>query len=115
LAQNEILSFFKFLQKNVSRLDKRFFLQLLNKPRGFATPPKLFKIAQETFFSRVLKQPHVRASRAFPTQTLRGLRVVYSKNFSRDIFFVFWGTHLVDSFELLTSEVNLEKKRSVKM
>ena len=46
----------------------------------------------------MLRQPHVRASSASPAQKLQGLRVVYSKNVSRDTFFVFWGTHLVDRF-----------------
>ena len=37
-------------------------------------------------------------SRVSPAHKLQGLRVVYSKNFSRATFFVFWGTHLVDRF-----------------
>ena len=35
---------------------------------------------------------------ASPAQKSQGLRGVYSKNFSRATFFVFWGTHLVDRF-----------------
>ena len=49
-----------------------------------------------------------------PAQKSQGLRVVYSKNFSRATFFVFWGTHLVD-LELFARETNLEKKRSVSL
>ena len=43
----------------------------------------------------MLRQSHVWTSRASPAQKSQGLRVVYSKNFSRATFFVFWGTHLV--------------------
>ena len=46
----------------------------------------------------MLREPHFRSSRASPAQKLQGLIVVYSKNFSRATFFVFWGTHLVDRF-----------------
>ena len=46
----------------------------------------------------MLRQPRFRASRASPAQKLRGLRVVYSKNFSRATFFVFWVSQLVDMF-----------------
>ena len=46
----------------------------------------------------MLKQPRFRASRVSPAQKSQGLREVYSKNFSRATFFVFWGTHLVDTF-----------------
>ena len=63
-----------------------------------------------SFWTNVmLKQPRVRASRASPTQKLQGLRLIYSKNFSRATFFVFWGSH----FELFAREKNLEKKCSV--
>ena len=79
-------------------------------------PPKLYKNVQELFCQArklfsvesrrmtechfwtnvMLRQPHVRASRASPAQKSQGLRVDHSKNFSRAIFFVFWGTHLVN-------------------
>ena len=39
-----------------------------------------------------------RASRDSPAQKSQGLRVVYSKNFSKATFFVFWRTHLVDRY-----------------
>ena len=35
--KNDILAFFKFLQKKDSRHDKMIFLHLLNEARGFAT------------------------------------------------------------------------------
>ena len=96
----------------------------MNESRGFdtwflqITIPKVIKkcvetflTSQETFFCKNLKmtnchfwanvslrQPHVRESRAFPDQKSRGLRVVFSKNFSRRTFFVFWRTHLVNMF-----------------
>ena len=57
--------------------------------------------SQETFFCRKLKmtefhfwinvmlrQPHVRASRASPAQKSKGLRMVYSKNFSKAPFYL---------------------------
>ena len=53
--KNDILSFFKLLQKQVSWLDKRNFLHLLNESRCFAArlsklqPPKLYKILHEYF------------------------------------------------------------------
>jgi hypothetical protein len=40
----------------------------------------------------MLRQSRVWASRASPAQKSQGLRVVYSKNFSRATFFVFWVT-----------------------
>ena len=40
----------------------------------------------------ILRQSRLRASRASPAQKSRGLRVVFSKNFSRATFFVFWVT-----------------------
>ena len=40
----------------------------------------------------------IRTSSASPAQKLLGLRVVYSKKFSRATFFIFWGTHLVGRF-----------------
>jgi hypothetical protein len=73
---------------------------------------KILLLSQETFFSAevrkmtefhfwanvMLRQPCVQAARASPAQKLPGLRVVYSKNFSRATFFVFCGTHLADRF-----------------
>ena len=59
----------------------------------------------------MLRQPHVWASRASPAQKLQGLRVVYSKNFSRATF-LFLGTHLVDRF-LSYLSVKLWEKRVV--
>ena len=46
----------------------------------------------------MLRQSHLRASRASPAQKSQGLRVVYSKNFSRATFFVFWVSKLEDSY-----------------
>ena len=121
--KNDILSFFKFLQKKVSWLDKRNFLHLLNEsrvlPHDFANyNPKSYKKMwrnlvdyPRNFFlqkfemtkchflaNAILRQPRIRGSRASHTQKSRGLRVVYSKNFSRTTFFVLWRTHLVVMF-----------------
>ena len=57
----------------------------------------------------MLRQSRLRASRASPAQKSRDLRVIYSKNFSRTTFFVFWRTHLVDMF-LSYYETNFEDK-----
>ena len=46
----------------------------------------------------MLRQSRLWASRASPAQKLQDLRVVYSKNFSRATFFVFWVTYLVDIY-----------------
>ena len=46
----------------------------------------------------MLRQPRFRASRASIAQKMRGLRAVYSKNFSRATFFVFWVSQLVNMF-----------------
>ena len=57
--KNEILAFFKFLQKKVSWHDKIIFLHLLNESKGFATrflkitSPKLCKKEQELFCQAV--------------------------------------------------------------
>ena len=69
------------------------------------TIPKVIQICAGTFFKppnfflqKVEKWPNV--SRACPAQKSQGfgLRLVYSKIFSRATFFVFWGTHSVDRF-----------------
>ena len=56
----------------------------------------------------------VQASRASPAQKSQGLRVDYSKNFSRATFFVFEslsnGGKIYDQF---ARETNLKKKRCV--
>ena len=60
---------------------------------------EIWKMSECHFWSNVmLRQSRIRASRASPAQKSRGLRVIYSKNFSRAILFAFWGTHLVDKF-----------------
>ena len=67
----------------------------------FVKPGTFFlqKFEECHFWANVmLRQSHVRASRASPSQKSQGLRVVCSKNFSRATFFVFWVTWLVDSF-----------------
>ena len=46
----------------------------------------------------MLRQPLFWSSRASPAEKMRGLRVVYSKNFSRATIFVFWVSQLVDMF-----------------
>ena len=81
-------------------------------------PLKLYRIVQEPFFQAwklfsaeiwkmlechfwanvMLRQSRLWASRASPAQKLQDLRVVYSKNFSRATFFVFWVTYLVDIY-----------------
>ena len=54
---------------------------------------EIWKMSECHFRADVmLRQSRVRASRASPAQKSQGLRVVYSKNFSRATFFVFWAT-----------------------
>ena len=63
----------------------------------------------------MLRQFQVRGTRAYPAQKLSGLRVVYSKNFSRAPFFsesLHWRIKL---FEQFARETNLKKKRSVRL
>ena len=63
----------------------------------------------------MLRQSRLRDSRASPAQKSRGLRVVYSKNFSRATFFCFLG-HSVGRyvFELFDHEtIFLEKVQCV--
>ena len=48
--KNDILSFFKFLQKKVSRHDKIIFLHLLNESTGFATYPQNYTKKCRSFF-----------------------------------------------------------------
>ena len=59
----------------------------------------IWKMTKCHFWANVmLRQPHLRASRASPAQKSQGLRVVCSKNFSRATFFVFWVTQLEDKY-----------------
>ena len=137
--KNEILSFFKFLQIKVSQLDKRIFLHLLNESWGLATwffriTTKLYKYVQffdkpgNFFLQKVekwqnvifgpmsfLDQFNVETCWASPAQKSLSLRVIYSKNLSRDIFFVFWWTDLVESFlsYLPVKQMNLGRKELV--
>ena len=74
----------------------------------------LQKILEFHFWANVmLRQSHLRASRASPAQKLQVLKVVCSKNFSRATFFL---GHLVGGqlFELFARETNLKKKSSVR-
>ena len=60
---------------------------------------EIWKMAECHFWADVmLRQSHLRASRASPAQKSQGLRVVCSKNFSRATFFVFWVTQLEDKY-----------------
>ena len=111
--KNDILSFFKFLQKKVSRLVKNtpenFCINLgvviwknhvAKHLDSFNKCRKFLLSSQETCFCRNLKndrtsfldQCNVEAasSIASSAQKMRGLRVVNSKNFSRATSFVFW-------------------------
>ena len=68
------------------------------KPENFFSA-EIKKMAECHSWAEVmLSQSCVWASRASPAQKLQGLRVDYSKKFSRATFFVFWQTHLVDRF-----------------
>ena len=58
----------------------------------------------------MLKQPRIRASRSSPAQNLQGLRVIYSKNFSRATFFVFWGSHFAIDFWVICPWKKIEEK-----
>ena len=98
--KNDTLSFFKFLLKKVSPLDKRNFMHLLNKSKCFVIwflQLTTLKIIQKCALA-FLSSRDFFFSRASPAQKSRGLRVFYSKNFSRATFFVFWVTQLVDMF-----------------
>ena len=111
----DILSFFKFLQKKVFWLDNKapahfytclgvvFCKNHVGRPlHSFNKCRKFLLSSLETFFCRnlkmsechfwadvMLRQPRIWASRASPAQKSQGLRVIYSKNFSRATFFVF--------------------------
>ena len=122
--KNDILPFFKFLQKKVSQLDKKtpahFYPTLgvvicknhvVRPLHSFNKCRKFLLSSLETFFCRnlenvgmsfwadvMLRRSHVWASRASPAQKPQGLRVVCFKKFSMATFFLFWVTQLVDSF-----------------
>ena len=75
---------------------------------------EIWKMAECHFWADVmLRQSHVRASRASPAQKSQGLRVVCCKNFSRSTFFVFWVTWLVDSFLSYLPVKRIWRKRAV--
>jgi hypothetical protein len=63
----------------------------------------------------MLRQSHLRASRASPAQKSQGLRVFLFQKLFKGYIFCFLG-HLVGLyiFELSARETNLMKKRSVK-
>ena len=84
---------------------------MITTPKFIQKYAGIFLSSWETLFCRnlkgakchfwadvMLRQPRFWASRASPAQKMRGLRVVYSKNFSRATFFVFWVSQLVDMF-----------------
>ena len=122
--KNDILLFFKLLQKKVSRLDKRNFLHLLNEsrvlPHDFANyNPKSYKKMWRNLFDyprNFFLQKFEKWQNAIfgPMQCLDSLACgdlwplmlkslgvlgwfIPSKN-SRKTFLVFWRTHLVDIF-----------------
>ena len=65
--------------------------QRLQKCAGiFCQVRKLFPTEFHFWANVMLRQPCVRAYRAFPAQKWRGLRMVYSKNFSRATFLFSW-------------------------
>ena len=113
--------FSNFCRKKFPDLTKDFFLLWLYEICHMTfklQPPQLYKNVQELFCQArilfpveswkmtechfwtnvILRQPHVWASKVSPAQKSQGLRVVYSKNFSRATSVVFWGTQLVDRF-----------------
>ena len=132
-----ILSFFKFLQKEKSRLGKINLLYSLNESRGFATwflqvtIPKniqkcagIFLSSRETFLWKFERWKNVifgpmNCWDSLPSGYLGPLLLkscslwswFYSKNFSRAKLYVFWGTYLV--FELFARENFLKKKHRV--
>ena len=107
--KNDIPTFFKFLQKKVSRLDKKVpahFYTILGVVicknhvarllHSFDKYRKSLLSSLETFFCRnlknsechfwanvMLRQSCIRVPRTSPAQKSQGLRVVYSKHFSR--------------------------------
>ena len=100
---------FQISAEKVSWLEKRNFLHLLNESRGewikvyknvqdfFCHAEKLFsekiwRMTEFHFWANVmLRQPRVPAFKAFPAQNVWGLRMFFSKNFSRATFFCFQG------------------------
>ena len=80
------------------------YIHLISAVNPFYQAWKLFsaeiwKMLECHFWTHVmLRQSRLRASRASPAQKLQDLRVLYSKNFSRATFFVFWVTYLVDIY-----------------
>ena len=129
---------FSIFCRKVSWLDKRIFfcnhwmsLEVLLYNFLKLQTPKLRNNLQELFFQAgklisaeswkmtechfwtnvMLRQPHVRATRAFPTQ--KGLRVVYAKIFPKATFFEVWEIHLFDRFLSYLPVKKLKKKRSV--
>ena len=62
----------------------------------------------------MMRQPCVWASRASPGQKLLGLKVVLFQKVSKGYIFCF-PDHSVGQYMLFALEMNLEKKRSVKL
>jgi hypothetical protein len=72
------------------------------------------KMTKHYFWTNVmLRQTHIRTSRNSPAQKLQDLRVVYSKNFLSEDFFVFWGTRLVGRFLSYLPVKQIWKKSTV--
>ena len=64
----------------------------------------------------MLRQSHVRASRASPAQKWRGLRVVLFQKLFKGYILCFLGNSFGQYvFKLFAYETNLKKKRSVNM
>ena len=139
-SKNDILPFLKFLEKKVFRLDNlapvHFCTTLgvvicknhVARPlHSFNRCRKFHLLSLETFFCRnlknagmsflanvMLRQSHVRASRASPAQESKGFEGgLYQKLFKGYIFCFL--SHLVGGqlFEQFAKETNLKKKRSV--
>ena len=141
-AQKWYAVIFLISAEKVSRHNKRNFLHLLNKSRGFATQflqittskvvqkcKKLFCQAGKLFFAEIwkitachfwadvmLRQPRIQASRVSTAQKSRGLRVVLFQKLFLGYIFCFLGDSFGRCiFEQYAHETNLKKKRSVKM
>ena len=131
--KNDILSFFKFLQKKVSRHDKIIFLHLLNESTGFATYPQNYTKKCRSFFvkprnfflQKFEKCQNVIFGPMYCWDSLMfrplglllikssGFDVVYSSTFQGLLFYFHVHSEGRYVFEIFAHETNLTKKHSV--
>ena len=107
--KNDILSFFKILQKKVPGLTKKLMhISCKLQKSSFNKCRKFLLSSLETFFCKNLINlgmssfGRCNVETASLAQTLQGLRVVCSK---RATFFVYWVTQLVDLSYLVAKRI----------